>query len=134
MADLAWNSKYLLGIPIIDSQHKNLVGLINLLSKNKDSTDAEFVKKVFSTLTEYVETHFSLEENLLEMFAIPDFIKHKKQHEQFIEKLSTWKNMHGKQKTGVPQEVLDFLGDWLIGHILIHDKAYRTYIHEQTKS
>ena len=61
-----WREAYSVRIPQIDAQHKQLVGLINELHAamlKGDGNDA--LRRIFSELVRYAESHFSCEEAML---------------------------------------------------------------------
>ena len=66
MALFNWSEKFILGIPEIDQQHKQIVDLINKLSdlRNKEA-DNEGLDELINELISYTKTHLSYEENLL---------------------------------------------------------------------
>lgn len=126
---IKWNETYLTGIREIDNQHEGLVVIINELfnlmsqGKAKDS-----LIEIFDHLTEYTRLHFGVEETMLFKFAYPEFDNHKKDHETFIQKLEGFKKDFSSGKVTISLEVLNFLKDWLINHILKTDKKYVNHI------
>ena len=67
---IAWDPKFELGIPVIDSQHKKLVDLCNRLyedlMKNKDKDGWQMsLSGTLKECVEYVRTHFHDEEVIM---------------------------------------------------------------------
>jgi hemerythrin len=126
---IKWSGKYSIGIREIDNQHKGLVIIINELfvamseGKAKNKLD-----DIFDYLTEYTKKHFHTEEVALFKYAYPDIEQHKKEHQKFILKLKELKSDFKNDKVTVTLEVLNFLKDWLLNHILISDKKYAAHI------
>jgi len=63
--------------------------------------------------------HFSTEEMLMEQYHYPEYVSHRKQHDQFKQ---TVKNLTQKLKQEGPTEELvqyitTLIGDWLVHHI-----------------
>jgi len=126
---IKWTDKYTLGIQEIDNQHKGLVVIINeLFTYMSEGKAKEKMEDVFDHLTEYTKKHFSAEELMLYRYAYKDIEEHKVEHKKFIEKLEAFKKDFNNSKITISLEVLNFLKDWLLNHILISDKKYATHI------
>lgn len=126
---IKWNDSYLLGIEEIDNQHKGLVIIINeLFNYMSEGRAKKNLTDVFDHLTEYTELHFGAEEMMLVKYAYPDYDQHKLEHEKFIDKLNSFKADFKSGKITISLEVLNFLKDWLINHIMHTDKKYSEHI------
>ena len=126
---IKWTDKYTLGIQEIDNQHKGLVVIINeLFTYMSEGKAKEKMEDVFDHLTEYTKKNFSAEELMLYRYAYKDIEEHKVEHKKFIEKLEAFKKDFNNSKITISLEVLNFLKDWLLNHILISDKKYATHI------
>ena len=128
---LDWNEDiYSVGIRKLDLQHKQLIGLINALHAQRESTDKEFIDRVFTTLITYTKQHFVDEEKILKKLHYPKLEPHKKQHFQFVHSLNGMKANY--DKTGISPTVIDhltnFLSDWIKNHILVEYKAYQAFL------
>lgn len=132
MEIIKWTDKYLVGIKEIDNQHKGLVVIINelfnLMSQGKAKDN---MNEIFIHLTEYTKKHFYTEELMLIKFAYKDYTQHKKEHKIFIEKLNDLHKEFDNGKVTISIEILNFLKDWLLNHILISDKKYAPFISEE---
>ena len=123
-AVVSWNEAYALGLQEIDDQHRMLFELINDLWEHlvRHSPTSE----VLHTLTElekYTLTHFIAEETFMRVTRYAGFDEHKAQHGRFVERVAAEKlALLGGRELGF--EVLTFLKDWLVDHILVSDKAY----------
>ncbi|MDA3954341.1 MAG: bacteriohemerythrin [Bacteroidales bacterium] len=132
MEIIQWSEKYSVGIKKIDNQHKGIVVLINELfnlmsqGKAKDS-----MNEIFNQLTDYTKKHFYTEEAMLIKFAYYDYTQHKEEHKKFISKLTDLHKDFDKGKVTISIEILNFLKDWLINHILISDNKYAPFILKQ---
>jgi len=95
MIDLfPWNNNFETGIDIIDSQHKKLVHLINQLAVAITHREqADNLGKIFISLAEYAQIHFSTEEKIWEKYfsSGTDYQNHKNEHSDFIKKVSELK-------------------------------------------
>ncbi|MDX8405357.1 MAG: hemerythrin family protein [Mariprofundus sp.] len=121
-----WNSDYETGIASIDSQHQQLVLLINKLSENlSNGSDAFVLNSILHELTDYTIYHFKAEEVVWNEYLCNDekLTIHQKIHEEFVE---TIRNAHIDQNNvaseDVNNQVLSFLISWLSEHILGNDQ------------
>jgi hemerythrin len=90
--------------------------------------DKEKMNDIFDHLTDYTKKHFSTEEIVLRRYKYAEFDQHKQEHDKFIDRLEELKTDFASEKVTVSLEVLNFLKNWLLNHILISDKKYAAYI------
>ncbi len=122
---IKWTKEYSIGIKEIDNQHEGLVIIINeLFNLMSEGKARNKLKDIFDHLTDYTKKHFKTEEILMVKYAYPNFDQHKQEHTKFIEKLFDLKKEFESNKLTISLEVLNFLKDWLLNHILISDKKY----------
>lgn len=117
-----------LGIDEIDEQHKKLVDLTNefmqmVLSEN----DVDWKDHVLNTLNgmlTYSQEHFSFEEKIMEEIGYAKFEEHKKTHDEFVmyavARFAGFESMNKDDSV----ELMNFLKNWLVTHILKADKQY----------
>ncbi|MDR2633055.1 MAG: bacteriohemerythrin [Treponema sp.] len=126
-----WGERYMLGIPLVDEQHKELIAMTNTLYQACLEGDAEariyFMQAIHSTV-DYVKHHFSTEEKLLESIKYPDIGEHKKEHEGFIHEIFGQVKSFQEGKKFVPNDFVRYLRDWILAHIALTDKKYARYI------
>lgn len=131
MALITWSEKYSMELKEIDDQHKVLVGMINELhDAMKQAKSKEISLKIINKMAEYTKFHFSTEEKYMQRFEFPDYTEHKLEHERFVEKVLTFKEDYENGKAGVSYEILNFLKEWLVGHIQLTDKKYASLFKE----
>jgi len=123
---ISWDqNQYGLGITLIDDQHKRLVDIINklfnaLLLGKADNTVPETLKE----LIDYTNYHFKAEEDLFHIYYYPKTNEHEFEHNQFLTKMY---ELMEKSKTNVNVvsfELMQYLKDWLLNHILVSDRKY----------
>ena len=121
-----WQKNYALGIPIIDEQHQKLVHLLNKLAVGLAYQAAKLeIKNIFNELTQYTIYHFQTEENTWqESFADDTWMKtHQKIHDNFVSKVFELQFLENDETDNeVIEDVLSFLTNWLIYHILDSDR------------
>jgi hemerythrin len=128
-----WDENYSLGLPEIDQQHRALFGMINDLWQaiiTRQSGAA--VASVLTRLEHYSVRHFTAEETLMRSIAYPKFGEHRRAHLEFIRRIGLERE---KQAAGNPigLEILDFLNNWLVDHIMTADMSYAEHYERLTK-
>jgi len=126
---IEWDEKWSIGEPLIDSQHKELVKLVNALIFSCDQQSAD-IPAALSFLVNYTLTHFNDEEALQLEHGFPHYEDHKQKHEEL--KAIVSEHVANYQKFGSTsylKNVLDeTLAAWLINHIETEDKMIGDFI------
>lgn len=126
---LQWNDELSIGINSVDEQHKKLVNIINTLNDAlADGKANDVLVNIFDELTEYTAKHFGYEEDMFAQHGYVEAAAHKKEHEALITQV---KKLQDKMNAGdfmISLEVMVFLKEWLINHILKTDKAYAPFL------
>jgi hemerythrin-like metal-binding protein len=136
MVFVQWESKYALGVKIIDEQHKHLFDLTNELYEKCHLGETAVHDQFITTLhmmVKYVIEHFSTEEKIMEQVGYPRIAEQKEQHGAFTRKVIEESKKFGSGVYGVPQELVHFLRDWIISHIAVYDQVLADFIHKQKK-
>lgn len=128
---IIWSSNLCVGVKSIDAQHKKLVGMINDLHEAmKEKTSRTVMVDIVGRLKDYVVTHFKHEEHIFDAHGYPEAEAHKLIHNQFVERILDFEEgLQGGQAT-LSLEVLQFLKDWLVDHIMGTDKEYVPFMKE----
>lgn len=121
-----WTDEYCMGNETIDKQHKGLFTTYNSLVEAILVTgDPEpKVNEILIALVDYIQSHFSDEEAL---WKKDDEIyqKHRTVHYRFVEMVMTATRKDLKKESFAP-ELLFFIRDWLVDHIINMDlKDYK---------
>ena len=126
-----WKDSLKIGVPLIDSEHKELCDRIDQLfaACNQGKGRDEIVKTV-EFLESYTIKHFSDEEKLQRSSSYPKVAEHKAMHDSFTKKIAEVKKdmiEHGVSITTVSQTNY-FIMDWLLNHIQKVDTELANYI------
>ncbi len=122
-----FKDEYRTGIDSIDQEHIKLFEIADrayeVLVDEFIPDKYDYIVEILNELTEYAETHFRHEEEYMMSIRYKKLISHRAEHVEFIEKISQYdlSEVDENQK-GVILELLEFLNDWLIHHILENDK------------
>jgi len=127
---VTWSERMSVGVPLLDSDHKILIGLINNLQRSiGDDEEYSAVGSVLQALDEYAAHHFAREEKMMEACRYPLLDQHHDIHAGFAAKVAALKARYDEDKTGVrARECLTFLNSWLIDHICTTDMNYRSWV------
>jgi hemerythrin len=132
MALITWNETLEVNIKKIDDQHKRLIELINILHDSmKAGKGNELIGPILSDLLSYTAFHFATEEKLFQEYAYPEFLRHKKEHDDLANKVKAFGNDFRSGKISVTIDVMHFLRDWLRSHILGSDKKYGPFLNNK---
>jgi hemerythrin-like metal-binding protein len=122
-----WSDRFETGIESVDSQHRELVGIVNLVGDRMVSGEVleeADAQALFKRLADYARFHFTDEERVMTEGGLdPRHIElHKQHHRSFTEQVVTmWQ---GRASLTHPAETLHgFLSAWLSYHILGEDQA-----------
>jgi hemerythrin-like metal-binding protein len=123
-----WTDDLATGIELIDSQHKMLLAYINSLYRallRKD--EVPVLLDIVNCLKSYTANHFSTEEKYFTHSAYP-VGKHIEIHHNFVNKVASVERDLQNGHNSVGDELLVFLKDWLINHILRTDHEYVPFV------
>lgn len=131
MAIIQWNDSLSVNVALIDGQHRKLVMMINdLHDAMRQGKGRNVLGRIVSGLMDYTRIHFKTEEGYFDRFGYPDSSTHKKEHSDFVKRVSEFKEGFDKGKLGLSVEVMNFLSDWLKKHIKGSDKKYGPFLNE----
>lgn len=126
---IGWNSSFDVHIGTLDAQHKRLVGMLNALSDAVNRREAEPVLMLLlDGLLQYTEAHFADEERLMEKHQFPGLAQHRAEHAALTARVLQFRAQFEAGDRDIGAAVLNFLRDWLQGHILNTDKAYSAFL------
>lgn len=127
-----WTDAYSVKIGIIDTQHKNLVGLMNELHQSMVSGHGkDQLGKILASLIKYTRVHFMTEETLMESHQYPEYTFHKAEHERLTTTVLEFQAKFRRNEAGLTIDVMDFLKNWLSKHILESDQRYAPFLNAQ---
>jgi len=130
MAYVQWSSRFELGVPFIDADHKVLVDLLNrMYEASRAHGSLGDIGGILSALVDYTHYHFAREERAQFAAHYPDIREHRAQHAALTKQAKTLFESFRKAPDEVEVgDLVDFLSDWLMDHILLHDMAVKPYL------
>ncbi len=130
MPFVEWISEFSVGIEEIDNENQRLIGLLNELHDAvEEGVGHEVPGHLLDGLPRYMSYHFAHEEELFLQTSYPAYEEHCQLHKRLT--AMVWE-VYEESQTGdaavTPDQVLDFLRDWLCEHIMEADRAFGVYV------
>lgn len=121
---LIWTKQLSVGNGTLDSEHKNLIGMVNSIEFAISRRDSESLLQLLKQLKESVRDHFANEERIAEAINLP-FDNHKLAHRHLQKELKSTRDELDTKGGMWPAYVMDhypqFLREWLVEHITKED-------------
>lgn len=132
MALFEWSNQFCLGIGSIDKQHQKLINSINGLHHSMISEAGdENLSKILKELIDYTDSHFKYEEKLFQLHGYPLSEEHQKHHQELISQIVEYSNNFDSGKQAMSSDIMNFLKNWLMNHILKEDKEYVAFFKDK---
>jgi len=132
MALFDWRDEYSVKVPSIDAQHRRLVDMLNDLHEGMVSgTGSERLSALLAGLVDYTAKHFAYEESLLVEHGYPLTKEHVAEHQRLVAQVLDFQRKYALSQASINMQLMKFLKDWLIKHILGSDKAYSAHLVER---
>lgn len=136
---MKWNDDWLLGIDILDTQHKGLAECINTLASECEqarNASPEIMEKRKIALAQllddlYITTklHFSFEEDMMREENYPALAAHAREHVMLIGELkATFINGLKDGRCNLNPDNLRALKSWLIAHVSQSDREFANFV------
>ncbi len=132
MAYLEWNETFSVKVREFDEHHKRIIAMINEIRNSTEQVtdDSSMAEKVHS-LIDYASTHFKAEERYMTQFGFAGYESHEAEHDRFIERVLGFQERLSRGEKVIPDELMTFLKDWLVKHILGTDKQYSQFFNDK---
>jgi len=129
---IEWADKFRAGVEKFDSQHKELIELINELQRKISvGSDNKELGKVITEIYEHKKSHFADEERLMLDYNYPEFEQHAGEHAEMLDKLLKYKQDLVAGDKMVTVELTGLMSDWLINHIAEKDSRYGRFFNDR---
>ena len=131
---ITWNDNYVVGIKLIDDQHKELINMTNELfeacTTGTEQANASF-RNTIRLMVNHTKEVFAHEEDLFALTTYPDMAIHKAQHREFMKNILEHQKKFQAGVRYVPNSLVRFLTEWISSHIVINDKNFGIYYVEK---
>ncbi|OLN26899.1 hypothetical protein DVDV_2416 [Desulfovibrio sp. DV] len=129
---MQWDESLATGLSEVDRQHQVLVGMIcDLHEAMRSGKGKAQLEAILSELENYAVDHFGYEEKLMEQYKYPGYLNHRKEHVAFVDKVIAFGNDFRENRAALTTEVMNFLKNWLVGHIKGTDQKYAPFFIER---
>ncbi|MDD6491457.1 MAG: bacteriohemerythrin [Firmicutes bacterium] len=123
-------NEYLTGIEFIDNEHRRLFEIAEQTYQLKNeefiSDKYDQIKALLEELKDYTRMHFAHEEEYMQSIGYKKLFTQKVQHQAFIDWLEEQNldeiDSEFENQDAVVDNILKYLTDWLVHHILETDK------------
>ncbi len=135
MSEYKWTTALSVGDPEIDNDHQELFALVDEMV-DADLSDS-FLLGIIGRLEKYTEYHFAREEDYMRENGYPGLAEHIEKHKLFVEWLKTVEQTYRRAAESpfqIADLVNDFLGTWLVEHIMHEDMQYRDFIVQRMRN
>lgn len=132
MAFVNWSPNLSVGIDFIDADHQQSITLLaelqDLVASDQPRTAA--IEKL-DELIEFSEQHFRFEERLMKENNYREFAQHQAIHKTLPQQTAELRERLASGATDIRPEVMDFLKEWLMRHILESDKHFGGFLEKK---
>lgn len=125
---LGYSDKIILGIDVLDYDHKKIFSLINQINDAEVEQSSNLLSLI-EQLVSYSKYHLQREELMMKACAYPFLDNHHQVHEFMINRLLDYQQCCIDNLTKKTVEQLNnFLLEWWQDHILSFDKSYQHWM------
>lgn len=122
--EVAWTKQLSVGNAVIDSEHQNLVVMIDRIESMIKANDAFSLSQELELLERSLCIHFINEERLAQAVNFP-FAQNKQEHKFVLKEFQRMKDellaRNGQWNEGTAAHYSNFMSDWLISHVMRED-------------
>jgi len=135
MTPFSWDERYKLAHPQIDREHEALFSLAEkVLHSLGNGGDKEKIRDVFARLINYIQVHFSHEEELMDQHLYPGMGVHMAEHRRLIAQVTEYYRQFEADQLAVTTETMQFLRNWLDHHIRQSDQLLVVHIRRRERA
>ena len=131
MADLiSWEPGMSVGVSVLDEDHKRIMNMINrFYNALCDGEGKDTLDEIFHDLMVYINLHFESEEAMLKQTHYPGADDQKAHHKAMAARVVAEKKKYEQNENSkAPIEMLNFLKDWWVDHIMNLDRKYAAHL------
>lgn len=128
MEFIEWNDSLSVGVSVFDKEHKQLISLVNKLNHALAAGSAKkTMEDILKSLVNYTKIHFKHEEEYMTLYDYPEYSKHKQEHDALTSQVMDFAQRYESGKASFSLELMNFLKDWLVKHIMGSDMQYKEF-------
>lgn len=130
---VTWQKSFETGIKLVDEQHKELIGIINLFYVQcKEVYSAPKTIECLKDFQRCTEVHFQMEESFLIHSKYPLFRQHQASHSEATFQVKRLLQLLNAGDTSLArlEEAKKFILTWLLDHLRDYDEPFFEYYKE----
>ena len=132
MARFQWDDSCKVGVSEFDEQHRNLFDYVNRLNDSmQQGKGREILAELIESLIAYTKVHFDNEEKKMKEHGYPGLELHAEEHDELKEKVLAFQEEFNSGKVMISVQIMQFLKDWILSHIMFTDKQYTEFFNEK---
>lgn len=128
---LDWSEHLSVGNELIDSEHRNLIIVVNNVENAIVSGDRAALSRAFELLDTYMHIHFRNEERIAEALNIP-FSQSRLEHGHLLKEMKYMREELERRKGSWPDDLVKkysgFLSGWMADHIVKEDMQLKPFL------
>jgi len=129
MEKIVWDDSFNIQVDVIDQQHRRLVELMNrLIAIQDEKASDDDISDILGAMTNYLGYHFDTEEQLMIDCGYPELESHREEHQTFVTQTAYFIATYREGGASLKSDILLFLKEWLVEHILKTDGAFGDYL------
>ena len=134
MALIEWKSEFSLGVPQVDTEHRELIDLINRLhrvvqSREHDATIVDFLEELYASAAK----HFAHEELMMQARGYTAYEEHHADHQRLLNEVTEMMFEHQDGVLDNVEVMTKRLYDWFCIHFKTHDAPLHRLVHSYIK-
>ena len=123
---LVWREQLSVGNDVIDSDHKHLIEIINLVEKNLVTINRSELTLALAGLPQYAKAHFDREEKIASAAGYMRALQLHQPHGKLLKRIGQVQQEIGNEWTASAVECFAaLLRDWLVNHVIKEDLLMR---------
>lgn len=126
---LQWREQLSVGNDLIDSDHQQLIEIINLAEHGLQTNSRTKLIEALVQLFNYSKLHFALEEKISVAVGYPGAEQLHVSHDELLQKLTKVTQEIGEQWDATAAEHFGtFLREWLVNHVIREDMLLKPFL------
>ena len=121
---LVWDDRFLIGEQAIDHAHAEFVALLGQLQRCADDQ----LPRLLDALVVHMESHFALEERLMDETRFPARDCHADEHARVMASVREVRRDVAEGQCDIARDLVQALADWFPGHCDYMDSAVAIWV------
>lgn len=126
---IEWDDRFSVGLPAVDHEHRELIGLINETHARIGRPGAELtVPDFLGEIYARISAHFALEETIMRRRKYDEFATHKADHERLLDDIRDIMDTFDYGAAYDETAFAERLRRWFMEHFKTHDARLHRYL------